>query len=87
MLCIILTVFILSFIFFKFIGRRTIVLINRTWIDVNDDDDNNNKNNNIRINGINNLMDYDVNILFYCWTVSFYSWSIFIQLTFIQLSR
>ena len=35
-LCIILTVFILLFIIFKFIGRRTIAFINGTQINVND---------------------------------------------------
>ena len=43
---IILTVFILLFIFFKFIGRRMIVFINGTRINVNNNNNNNDNNNN-----------------------------------------
>ena len=45
-LYIILTFFIPLFIFFKFIGRRTIVFINGAWINVNNSNNNNNNNNN-----------------------------------------
>ena len=41
---IILTVFILLFIFFKFIGRRMIVFINGTRINVNNNNNNDNNN-------------------------------------------
>ena len=47
-LYIILTVFINLFIFFKFVGTRTIVFINETRINVNKN--NNNNNNNINNN-------------------------------------
>ena len=42
---IILTVFILLFIFFRFVGRRTILFVNGTRINVNNDNNNNNNNN------------------------------------------
>ena len=43
-LYIILTVVNLLFVFFKFIGRRTIVFINGTRINVNNNNNNNNNN-------------------------------------------
>ena len=45
-LYVILTVFIPLFIFFKFIGRRTIVFINGAQINVHNNNDNNNNDNN-----------------------------------------
>ena len=53
---IILTVFILLFIFFKFVGRRIIVFINTTRINVNDNNSNNNNNNDNNNNNTNGRM-------------------------------
>ena len=48
-LYIILTAFILLLILFKFVGRRTIVYIDGTRINVNNNINNNNNNNNNNI--------------------------------------
>ena len=53
-LYIILTVFSFYLYFFKFIGRRTIVFINGTRINVNNNNNNNNDNNNNNNDNNNN---------------------------------
>ena len=57
-LYIILTVFIRLIIFFEFVGRRTIVYINGTRINVNNNNNNNNNdnNNNNNNNNSNNII-------------------------------
>ena len=58
-LYIILTVFNLLFIFFKFVGRRTIVYINGTRVNVNNNNNNKNNNNN---NNNNNILPTQIKL-------------------------
>ena len=60
-LYIILTAFILLFIFFKFIGRRTTAFINGTRINFNNNNNNKNNNNNNSNNNNNDNNNNDNN--------------------------